>query len=96
MALAITVGTVTVAIVAAAVMLAIRALHPLYTIEDESHPAVITKNQTGKCDIAALCAEHITLDNSKSADPIPANVAAYDKAYAEYTKVVETLSPLYK
>jgi xylulokinase len=54
------------------------------------------KNQSGKCDIAALCAEHITLDNSKSADPIPANVAAYDKAYAEYTKVVETLSPLYK
>lgn len=54
------------------------------------------KNQSGKCDIAALCAEHIKLDESKSANPIPENVAAYDKAYAEYTKVVETLSPLYK
>lgn len=54
------------------------------------------KNQSGKCDIAVLCAEHIKLDESKSANPIPENVAAYDKAYAEYTKVVETLSPLYK
>lgn len=54
------------------------------------------KNKNGKCDIADLCAEHITLDTSKSADPIPENVAAYDKAYAEYEKVVETLSPLYK
>lgn len=54
------------------------------------------KNKTGKCSIADLCAEHITLDTSKSADPIPENVAAYDKAYAEYEKVVGTLSPLYK
>ena len=54
------------------------------------------KNQNGKCDIAQLCAEHIKLDESKSANPIPENVNAYDKAYAEYTKVVETLSPLYK
>lgn len=54
------------------------------------------KSQNGKCDIASLCAEHITLDNSKSADPIAENVAAYDKAYEQYTKVVETLSPLYK
>lgn len=54
------------------------------------------KSQSGKCDIAELCAEHITLDTSKSADPIPANVEAYEKAYAEYTKVVGTLSPLYK
>lgn len=54
------------------------------------------KNKNGKCDIADLCAEHITLDTSKSADPIAENVAAYNKAYAEYEKVVETLSPLYK
>ena len=54
------------------------------------------KSQSGKCDIAALCAEHITLDTSKSADPIPANVAAYDKAYAEYQKMVDTVAPLYK
>ena len=53
------------------------------------------KNQTGKCDIAELCAEHITLDTSKSADPIPENVAAYDKAYAEYNKVLDQVAPLY-
>ena len=54
------------------------------------------KNLNGKCDIAELCAEHISLDTSKSADPIAENVAAYDKAYAEYSKMVENLSPLYK
>ncbi len=54
------------------------------------------KNQNGKCDIAQLCAEHIKLDESKNTNPIAQNVAAYDKAYAEYSKVVETLSPLYK
>ena len=53
------------------------------------------KNQNGKCDIAELCAEHITLDTSKSADPIPENVAAYDKAYAEYNKVLDQVAPLY-
>ena len=54
------------------------------------------KNLSDKCDIAELCAEHISLDTSKSADPIAENVAAYDKAYAEYSKMVENLSPLYK
>ena len=54
------------------------------------------KNMNGKCDIAELCAEHIKLDESKSAEPIPANVAAYDKAYAEYNKVLAAVSPLYK
>ena len=54
------------------------------------------KSQSGKCDIAVLCAEHITLDNSKSADPIPANVEAYNKAYDNYCKLVDTVAPLYK
>jgi len=54
------------------------------------------KSQSGKCDIAALCAEHITLDTSKSADPIAANVAKYDEAYKAYTTVVDQLAPLYK
>lgn len=53
------------------------------------------KNQTEKCDIAELCAEHIKLDDSKSTNPIPENVQAYDKAYAEYSKIVETFTPLY-
>ncbi|MCR5187641.1 MAG: xylulokinase, partial [Treponema sp.] len=54
------------------------------------------KNQSGKCDIAQLCAEHIKLDESKSTNPIAENVAAYDKAYAEYDKIVNTLTPLYE
>lgn len=54
------------------------------------------QSMNGKSDIAALCAEHIKLDESKSADPIAANVAAYDKAYAEYQKMVDTVAPLYK
>ena len=54
------------------------------------------KNQIGSCDIADLCAEHIKLDESKGASPIPENVEAYNKAYAEYQKLVDTLSPLYK
>ena len=54
------------------------------------------KNQSGKCDIAQLCAEHIKLDESKSTNPIAENVAAYNKAYAEYDKIVKTLTPLYE
>ncbi len=53
------------------------------------------KNQTGKCDIVELCAEHIILDTSKSADPIPENVAAYNAAYEEYNKVLNQVAPLY-
>ena len=53
------------------------------------------KNMNGKCDIAQLCAEHIKLDESKSAEPIPANVAAYNKAYEEYNKVLNAVTPLY-
>ena len=53
------------------------------------------KNMNGKCDIAELCAEHIKLDESKSAEPIPANVAAYNKAYEEYNKVLNAVTPLY-
>ena len=54
------------------------------------------KSQSGACDIAQLCAEHIKLDESKNADPIAENVAAYDKAYADYQKMVDTVAPLYK
>lgn len=52
-------------------------------------------NQSGKCDIAELCAEHIKLDSTKGTEPIPENVEAYNKAYAEYQKLVDTVSPLY-
>ena len=54
------------------------------------------KNMSGKCSIAKLCAEHIKLDETKTAKPIAKNVKAYDKAYAEYQKIVDTVAPLYK
>ncbi len=54
------------------------------------------KNLSEKCDIANLCAQHIVLDESKSANPIAENVKAYDKAYADYCKIVEALSPMYR
>lgn len=53
------------------------------------------KNQNGKCDIKELCAQHIKLDETKSANPIAENVSAYNKAYDEYNKVLKSLSPLY-
>lgn len=53
------------------------------------------KNQNGKCDIKELCALHIKLDETKSANPIAENVSAYNKAYDEYNKVLKSLSPLY-
>lgn len=54
------------------------------------------KSQSGKCDIAELCAEHIKLDESKGAEPIAANVEAYNAAYENYCKLVDTVAPLYK
>ena len=54
------------------------------------------KNMSGKCSIAKLCAEHIKLDETKTAKPIAKNVKAYDKAYAEYNKVLAAVSPLYE
>lgn len=54
------------------------------------------QSMKGKSDIAALCAEHIKLDESKSANPIAENVAKYNEAYKAYSTVVDQLSPLYK
>ncbi|MCQ2612151.1 MAG: xylulokinase [Treponemataceae bacterium] len=45
--------------------------------------------------IAALCAEHISLDADKSAEPDPAAVAKYNEAYADYQKVLAAVAPLY-
>ena len=54
------------------------------------------KNQSGKCDIAQRCAAHVKLAESKSTNPIAGTVAAYNKAYAEYDKIVKTLTPFYE
>lgn len=47
-------------------------------------------------DIFKLCKEHIAIDEKAAAEPIAKNVAAYDKAYAEYNKVLNAVKPLYE
>ncbi len=44
----------------------------------------------------SLAKEHIELDETKTTLPNENNVASYDKAFAEYSKLVEQVSPLYK
>ncbi len=48
-----------------------------------------------KTDIAALVDEHISLESGATVQPDPVKVAAYNAAYAEYTKYLEALAPLY-
>ena len=63
------------------------AVQALWCLESE---------KTGKtADIAALCAEHIKLDTEATTNPIPENVAAYDKAYDAYNTVLDAVKPLY-
>jgi xylulokinase len=45
-------------------------------------------------DIGSLCDEHITMRDDESA--LPRQAAAYDKAYAEYNKYLDALTPLFK
>jgi xylulokinase len=45
--------------------------------------------------IARLTDEHIKINEADCINPDPAAVAAYDKAYAEYSKYLKALSPLY-
>jgi xylulokinase len=45
--------------------------------------------------IGELCAEHVSLRADECAVPNPENVAAYQKAYSEYNKYLDALSPLY-
>jgi xylulokinase len=46
--------------------------------------------------LQALCDEHIAIDEAGSVTPDAQNVAAYNKAYEEYKKYLNTLSVLYK
>jgi xylulokinase len=45
--------------------------------------------------IAKLCSDHVTLRDDETAAPIAANVAAYNSAYAAYTRYLEALTPLF-
>ncbi len=51
---------------------------------------------TAKAAIAKLCAEHVIVDQEHVVNPVAEKAAAYDAAYAEYQKLVGTVSPLYK
>jgi xylulokinase len=46
-------------------------------------------------DIAGLCAEHIEIRQDESSLPDAKNAAAYEKAYGEYNRYLQALSPLY-
>jgi len=53
-------------------------------------------NKTRNCTIEALADEHVVLEGGKVVKPEKKDVAAYDKAYAVYSRYLEALSPLYK
>jgi xylulokinase len=53
------------------------------------------KSKTKEISIQSLCEEHISIDISKNTEPITANVAKYNDAYKQYSKLVTILSPLY-
>ncbi|MDR2601642.1 MAG: xylulokinase [Spirochaetaceae bacterium] len=46
--------------------------------------------------IAKLCSEHVSIRTDECALPNTASVKAYEKAYGEYKKYLEALSPLFK
>lgn len=54
------------------------------------------ENAGGKSvSMADLADAHVALDASKTTQPNPENVAAYDKVFAEYSKILNQVSPLY-
>jgi len=60
--------------------------------DDKSEKAKDAKSST----IEALTDEHVVLEGGKVVKPEKKDVAAYDKAYAVYSRYLEALSPLYK
>jgi len=61
----------------------------------------LLKNSPGKPDakktgIEALADEHVALDGGKVIKPEKKDAAAYNRAYAEYSRYLGALSPLYK
>ncbi len=49
-----------------------------------------------KTTIGALCDTHVSLEGGATVEPDAESVAAYDTAYADYTKYLNALSPLYR
>jgi xylulokinase len=56
----------------------------------------LLKKEGKAVDIAALTDEHIEIRDDENIHPDAGKVAAYHKAYAEYNKYLDALSPLYK
>jgi xylulokinase len=54
------------------------------------------QNTGKKVSIKDLAEEHVALENGVMVTPDKKSVAAYNKAYAEYTRYLGALSPLYK
>jgi len=53
-------------------------------------------SQGKKASIEALVEEHVAMQSGVTVKPNRFQVAAYDKAYADYSRYLSTLSPLYK
>jgi xylulokinase len=55
------------------------------------------EKQTGTgASIESLVDAHVALEGGVTVNPDPASAAAYDTAYADYSRYLEALSPLYK
>jgi sugar (pentulose or hexulose) kinase len=63
------------------------AIQALWVLEQQDDP---------KASIETLVDAHVAVEGGVTVNPDPASVAAYDKAYANYSRYLEALSPLYK
>jgi len=87
---------------AAAIGGAIQALWCLQKNSDDKSSSEKAKNSASKENtpkgntIEALADEHVVLEGGKVVKPEKKDVAAYDKAYAVYSRYLGALSPLYK
>jgi xylulokinase len=63
------------------------AIQALWVLEKQANPSA---------SIETLVDSHVALEGGISVNPDPVSVGAYNRAYAEYSRYLEALSPLYK
>jgi xylulokinase len=63
------------------------AIQALWALERQGNP---------DAGIGALVDAHVTLEGGVTVNPDPASKAAYDQAYAEYSRYLGVLGPLYR
>jgi xylulokinase len=68
------------------------AIQALWCLEKHPHHKAAGKKAT----IEALADEHVALEGGATVKPDKKDAAAYDKAYAVYSRYLGALSPLYK